>query len=289
MLVDRESRMEQELSKEMIALYGALGGAALTLFGQVITQLLSFLKEYQVARLNRGDKKIEREFEKSSQEKIELAMIFQKCLSSLGKYIQKANSVPGRERSFYEAELTEIQDSISQLMVKCIDRELEDNLLSLIQFPSETLAMHLRSQVLVIVEKHSGIGAQLIQPSNDKESPNVENFFTVELSTEFRKKHFESTGKILGKTTEIPFNPEFLSSEIRKLLVEVYFFRESFKLDTIQPLYVPNGPDIKKAKKAWEANFVPGEKNTQFIFDEWYEDYKRIEKSYRVSSEAAHS
>ena len=81
-----------------------------------------------------------------------------------------------------------------------------------------------------------------------------ESCFKVLIDTDFRKKYFESTGKMLERMTEISFNLELLSPEIRKLLIEVYFFGGDFRLDTNQPLYVPNGPDIRKAKNAWEAN-----------------------------------
>jgi len=271
--------MEQELSKEMIALYGALGGAALTLIGQVINQLFAFLKEYQVARLNREDKKIEREYEKASKEKTELASILQNCLSSLGQYIQKSNAEPFRERSYHNEELTELQSSISQLSVKFIDQEMEDDFLSFIQFPSESLAIHLRSQILAFIEQHSDIGAQSIKPKHNRELAIGESCFKVLIDTDFRKKHFESTGKMLERMTEISVNLELLSPEIRELLIEVYFFGGDFRLDKNQPLYVPNGPDIRKAKKAWEANFIPNEKDAQFVLDAWYRDYKKIEAS----------
>ena len=107
--------------------------------------------------------------EEASKEKTELASILQNCLSSLGQYIQKSNAEPFRKRSYHNEELTELQSSISQLSVKFIDQEMEDDFLSFIQFPSESSAIHLRSQILAFIEQHSDIGAQSIKPKHNRE------------------------------------------------------------------------------------------------------------------------
>lgn len=271
--------MEQEISKEMIGLYGAIGGAVLTLIGTIISQVLTVIKDYQVAKSNREDKKSEREFERGSREKVELVVTFQKCLSSLGVFIQKVSSTPNKEPSYFQEEITAVQNSISELAVKFIDKELENDLISFIQFPSEDHAIYLRGRITTIIENNSEIGAKVLSSAKDNDQQD-QTGFSVLISSAYRQKHFELTGVMLEGRTIFSYKPEALSPEVRKLLVKVYFFGTEFKLRNLQPLYVPGGPNIKIAKTAWHADFNPDDKDAEFIFNEWMNEYRRVEASY---------
>ena len=270
--------MEQEISKEMIGFYGLIGGAVLTLIGTIISQGLSVLKDYYLAKSSRQDKEAERAHQAESRERVETTIIFQNSLSSLGEFINKAQNMPNKDASYFKEEISAIQASMSQLTVKFINSDLERDLIAFISFPATNGAVRLREKILKILKTNTDLASTVVL---QKERPVYEGYnFTVNISSEYTREHFKNTGVILDNTITFKYDPKSTSETVREAITEMYFVNGRFNLETRQPLYIPIGADVQKSRVHWSADFDPNEKGANFTLEEWAKCFLEQKKKY---------